>query len=281
MKDILDQHQIPQGLCTSGGASTGSHKFRCQNPYKDKTAKIPYTGTADSLWSLRSLIKIQSIKETLDPLKELKEIKEEQVILSPEVPDCRSNPLSRKHRPSVLPPATRKRVASTSVHRPRKVQRSLDMSTVFEEPMDFDHLGTRVSVTSPRHCAGDASEKVNEDDRVPEPSPADSSTDQRGLVISPHFQDFLQPSSPTQGALGYSTSSQDAQGLPLSTNVIKGLWGQPISSQVPQKPFPPPINSPTLISLKSRLGSLACGKSKHLLPPSRSNKVNINANMES
>lgn len=103
------------------------------------------------------------------------------------------------------------------MHRPRKVQRSLDMSTVFEEPMDFDLLGTRVSATSPRHCAGDASEKVNEDDRVPGPSSADSSSDQRGLVISPQFQGSLQPSSPTQGAMGYSTSSQDAQGLPLST----------------------------------------------------------------
>ncbi|KAM7338361.1 hypothetical protein ACRRTK_001845 [Alexandromys fortis] len=74
-----------------------------------------------------------------------------------------------------------KRAASTSVHRPRKVQRNLDMSTVFEEPMDIGHSGTRVSTTSPRHYAWDASEKVNEDDRVPGPSSADSSTDQRGL----------------------------------------------------------------------------------------------------
>ena len=241
----LTSTKFPRDFAPPGVLRLARHKFRCQKPYRDKTAKIPYTGTADSLRSLRALIKTTSSKKTLDPLKELKEIKEGQVLLPPEVPDCRSNPLSREPRPSVLPPATRKRVASTSLHRPGKVQRSLDMSTVFEESMDFDHSGTRLSATSPRHRAGDTGEKVNEDDRVPGPSSADSSTDQRGLVISPQFQGSLQSSSPTQGALGYSTSSQDAQGLPLSTGEIlggtqcdQGSMGQPISSQASQKPLP-------------------------------------------
>ncbi|XP_057609323.1 mucin-17-like [Chionomys nivalis] len=240
MGDILDQHQIPEGLCTSG-----VHKFRCQKPYEDKTLKIPNTGTADRLQSLRAIIKTTSSRKTLDPLKEWKEIKEGQVPLPPEVPDCRSNPLSRDPRPSALPPATRKRVASTSVHRPGKVQRSLDISTVFEEFMDFDHWSTRVSATSPRPCAGDASEKVNEDDTVPGLSSANSSTDQRGLVISPRFQGSLQFSSPTQGALGSSTSSQDAQGVSLSTQKVlggtqcdQGSMGHFISSQASQK-LPP------------------------------------------
>ena len=121
----------------------------------------------------------------MDPLKELKEIKEGQDPLPPEVPDYRSNPLNREPRPPVLPPATRKRVAPTSVHRPGKVQRRLDMSTVFDKPMDFDHSGTRVSAMSPRHCALDATENVNEDDTEPGQSTDDSSTDQRRLVISP------------------------------------------------------------------------------------------------
>ncbi|XP_041910283.1 mucin-12-like [Arvicola amphibius] len=241
----LTSTKFPRDFSPPGVLRLARHKFRCQKPYEDKTFKIPNTGTADILRNLRALIKTISSKKTLDPLKELKEIKEGQVPLPPGVPDCRSNPLSREPRPSALPPATRKRVASTSVHRPGKVQRRLDMSTVFEEPMDFDHSGTRVSATSPRHCAGDASEKVNEDDTVPGPSSADSSTDRRGLVISPQFQGSLEPSSPTQGALGYSTSSQDAQGLSLSTGESlggtqsdQGSMGQSISSQASQKPPP-------------------------------------------
>lgn len=240
MGDILDQHQIPEGLCTSG-----VHKFRCKKPYKDKTSKIPNTGTADRLQSLGAITKTTSSKKTLDPLKELKEIKEGQVPLSLDVSDCRSNPLSGEHRPSSLPPATRKRVASTSVHRPGKVQRSLDISTVFEEPTDFNHWSTRVSATSPRPCTADASEKVTENDTVPGPSTANSSTDQRGLVISPHFQGSLQPSSPTQEALGSSTSSQNAQGLSLFTQEIlggtqcdQGSMGHSIASQASQKPPP-------------------------------------------
>ncbi|KAM7315958.1 hypothetical protein ACRRTK_025028 [Alexandromys fortis] len=139
----LTSTKFPRDFAPPGVLRLARHKFRCQKPYKDKTAKIPYAGTADSLRSLRALIKITSSKRTLGPLKELKEMKKGQVLLPPEVPDCRSNPLSREPRPSVLPPATRKRGASTSVHRPRKVQRILDMSTVFEEPTDFDHSGTR------------------------------------------------------------------------------------------------------------------------------------------
>ncbi|KAH0520487.1 Glyceraldehyde-3-phosphate dehydrogenase [Microtus ochrogaster] len=38
---------------------------------------------------------------------------------------------------------------------------------------------------------------------------------------------------------------------------------------------PPPINSPSLISRKSNQGSLPCGESKDLPPPSGSSKVNI------
>lgn len=181
----LTSTKFPRDFAPPGVLRLARHKFRCQKPYEDKTFKIRNTGTADRLRSLRALIKTKSSKKTLDPLKELKEIKEGQDPLPPEVPGCRSNPLSREPRPSVLPPATRKRVAPTSVHRPGKVQRRLDMSTVFEEPMDFDHSGTRVSATSPRHCAGDTSENVNEDDTEPGPSTDDSSTDQRGLVISP------------------------------------------------------------------------------------------------
>ncbi|KAM7315977.1 hypothetical protein ACRRTK_025047 [Alexandromys fortis] len=142
-KTYLTSTKFPRDFAPPGVLRLARQKFRCQKPYKDKTAKIPYAGTADSLRSLRALIKITSSKRTLGPLKELKEMKKGQVLLPPEVPDCRSNPLSREPRPSVLPPATRKRGASTSVHRPRKVQRILDMSTVFEEPTDFDHSGTR------------------------------------------------------------------------------------------------------------------------------------------
>ncbi|OBS79924.1 hypothetical protein A6R68_21874, partial [Neotoma lepida] len=72
----------------------------------------------------------------------------------------------------------RKRVASRLGPIPGKGKRSLTMSTVLEEPMDFDQLGTRVTASSLGHCAGDASEKFKEDDTVPGPSSADSSTDQ-------------------------------------------------------------------------------------------------------
>nr|XP_048286097.1 mucin-12-like [Myodes glareolus]XP_048286098.1 mucin-12-like [Myodes glareolus]XP_048286099.1 mucin-12-like [Myodes glareolus]XP_048286100.1 mucin-12-like [Myodes glareolus]XP_048286101.1 mucin-12-like [Myodes glareolus]XP_048286102.1 mucin-12-like [Myodes glareolus] len=241
----LTSTKFPRDFAPPGVLRLARHKFRCQKPYEDKTFKIRNTGTADRLRSLRALIKTKSSKKTLDPLKELKEIKEGQDPLPPEVPGCRSNPLSREPRPSVLPPATRKRVAPTSVHRPGKVQRCLDMSTVFEEPMDFDHSGTRVSATSPRHCAGDTSENVNEDDTEPGPSTDDSSTDQRGLVISPPCQGSLNPSSPIQGALGSSTSSQDAQVLSLSTGEVlggsqcdQGSMGHSISSQASKKPPP-------------------------------------------
>ncbi|KAM7315927.1 hypothetical protein ACRRTK_025051 [Alexandromys fortis] len=225
----LTSTKLPRDFAPPGVLRLARHKFRCQKPYKDKTAKIPYAVTADSLRNLRALIKTTSSKKTLGPLKELKEIKEGQVLLPPEVPDCRSNPLSREPRPSVLPPATRKRGASTSVHRPRKVQRSLDMSTVFEEPMDFDHSGTRVSATSPRHYAWDASEKVNEDDRVPGPSSADSSTDQRGLrtpelstsrevgqrLILSHKRKF-KPNPDTKMGNGYSHYGKKKRTDPLS-----------------------------------------------------------------
>ncbi|KAM7338369.1 hypothetical protein ACRRTK_001853 [Alexandromys fortis] len=232
----LTSTKLPRDFAPPGVLRLARHKFRCQKPYKDKTAKIPYAVTADSLRNLRALIKTTSSKKTLGPLKELKEIKEGQVLLPPEVPDCRSNPLSREPRPSVLPPATRKRGASTSVHRPRKVQRILDMSTVFEEPMDFDHSGTRVSATSPRHYAWDASEKVNEDDRVPGPSSADSSTDQRGLEKFPpslsysghlpNLPEDEEDSSPEQGILEHVLPAQGfletscSPGVPLQKPLL-------------------------------------------------------------
>lgn len=127
---------------------------------------------------------------------------------------------------------------------------------MFEEPMDFDHSGTRVSATSPRHYAGGVSEKVNEDDRMPGPSSADSSTDQRGRVISPQFQGSLQPSFPTQGALGYSTSSQDAQGLSLSTGEILG------GTQCDQGSMGQPRNLSLLVKGKSNMSPFPEGFSK-------------------
>lgn len=96
-----------------------------------------------------------------------------------EVAECRSYPLSREPRPSTL--------QSLARHIPEKVKRSLAKSTVFEEPMDFDQLDTRVSVTSSGHSVGDASEKFK-DNTVPGPSSADSPSDQHGPVISPHIR---------------------------------------------------------------------------------------------
>ena len=60
---------------------------------------------------------------------------------------------------------------------PEKVKRSQSMSTVFEEPMDFDQLGARVPATSSKLSIRDASKKFKEDHTVPGPSSADSSAE--------------------------------------------------------------------------------------------------------
>ena len=102
---------------------------------------------------------------------------------------------------------------------PGKVTRSQSMSTVFEEPMDFDQLGARVPATSSKHGTGDASKKFKEDHTVPRPS----SAGQHGQVISPQIQGSPHPSRSSQGDLGSSTSPQDAQGLSLSTQEVLEL----------------------------------------------------------
>ncbi|MEJ1286525.1 hypothetical protein NN561_017533 [Cricetulus griseus] len=166
-------------------------KIKWQKPYEDKPFKVPDNVPAKRLQNLRTLTKSSSSKKTLNPLEELKEISEGKCALPSKVPEFKSNPLSREPRPSALQPdtrkrvasssvPTRKRVASTSVPIPEKVQKSLDTSTVFEQPMDLDQEGNTVPTTSSRHCAGDTSENFNTDDTVPGPSSADSSTDQRG-----------------------------------------------------------------------------------------------------
>ncbi|OBS59437.1 hypothetical protein A6R68_09438, partial [Neotoma lepida] len=113
------------------------HKFRCQKPYEGKIFKVPDSRTADSLQSLRALIKSTSSQKTLDPIKEPKGNKEGKVPLLQEVPECRSNPLGKEPRPWALQRAVRKRVVFWGpIH--WKVKRSLTMPTVLEEPTDFD-----------------------------------------------------------------------------------------------------------------------------------------------
>ncbi|OBS69107.1 hypothetical protein A6R68_02352 [Neotoma lepida] len=169
------------------------HKFRCQKPCEGKIFKVPDSRTADSLQSLRALIKSTSSQKTLDPIKEPKGNKEGKIPLPQEVPECRSNPLAKESRPWALQPAIRKRVVFWGpIH--GKVKRSLTMSTVLEEPMDFDQSGTRVTATSSGLSVVDASENFEDDDTVPGPFSAGSSTDHRGLVISPHIRGSLQPS---------------------------------------------------------------------------------------
>ncbi|OBS66159.1 hypothetical protein A6R68_05301, partial [Neotoma lepida] len=160
----LTSTKDPRDFPPPGVIRLTRHKFRCQKPYEGKTFKVHDSWTADSLQSLRALIKSTPSQKTLDPIKEPKENKEGKVPLPQEVPECRSNPLSTAPRPSALQPATRKRVASSLGPIPGKVKRSLTMSTVLEDPMDFDKSGTRVTATSSEHCAGDASEKFKEDD---------------------------------------------------------------------------------------------------------------------
>ncbi|OBS64040.1 hypothetical protein A6R68_07421, partial [Neotoma lepida] len=139
------------------------HKFRCQKPYEGKIFKVPDSRTADNLQSLRALIKSTSSQKTLDPIKEPKGNKEGKVPLLQEVPECRSNPLDKEPRPWALQLAIRKRVVFWGpIH--GKVKRSL--TTVLEEPMDFDQSGTRVTATSSGLSVVDASENFEDDDTV-------------------------------------------------------------------------------------------------------------------
>ncbi|KAM7315960.1 hypothetical protein ACRRTK_025030 [Alexandromys fortis] len=218
-KTYLTSTKFPRDFAPPGVLRLARHKFRCQKPYKDKTAKIPYAGTADSLRSLRALIKITSSKRTLGPLKELKEMKKGQVLLPPEVPDCRSNPLSREPRPSVLPPATRKRGASTSVHRPRKVQRILDMSTVFEEPTDFDHSGTRETPSPLLPVHGTLELPQYGSEAVP------SMPSVQGLQgsLSP-LEGSIASVLSVHGSLGHSLSAQDSTEIYKSTKATPGQF---------------------------------------------------------
>ena len=122
-----------------------------------------------------------------------------------------------------------------------KVQRNLNMPTVLEEHRDFDQLGTIVPATPSGNDAADSMENYKEDGKVPGTS-VESFPDQHGLVIFPHIQGFLQPLPPTHGALGCPASSQDAQGLSLSTPEIlggiqcnQGAMGNSTSAQASRK----------------------------------------------
>lgn len=159
-------------------------KFRCQKLKEDRTHKIPSTGTLNRLCNLSTLMKSTSGKKVLVPLKELKRSKGTSSTSSWGA-CAHEKPLSKEPIPFALPPAKRKWVASIFVPRHEMVQRSLDMSTLFEEPMDLKHSNTRIPARSSKHCAGDASKNFSKDDTVLGPSSADFFTDQRGTVISP------------------------------------------------------------------------------------------------
>uniref|UniRef100_A0A9L6KDT8 Uncharacterized protein n=4 Tax=Mus musculus TaxID=10090 RepID=A0A9L6KDT8_MOUSE len=209
----------PRDFAPPGLLRRTRYKFRCPNPYEDQRFKKPDAHVTEKLQKLKALVKASAKKRTSDPLRNLKENKKWTVTLPLRVPEGTSHPLTRDTRPSVLQPATRKRVASSSVPIPGKVKRSQSMSTVFEEPMDFAQLGDRVPAASSKNGAGDASHKFKEDHTVPGPS----SAGQHGQVISPHIQGSPHPSRSSQGDLGSSTSPQDAQGLSLSTQHARGL----------------------------------------------------------
>ncbi|XP_031204376.1 uncharacterized protein LOC116075399 [Mastomys coucha] len=217
-------------------------EFGCPKPYDDQKFQKPDAYVTEELQKLKACIMASANKRTLGPLRDLKEKKKWTVPLPLRVPEGMSNPLTRDTRPSVLQPATRKRVASTSVPIPGKVKRSRPMSTGFEEPMDDDQLGTRVPATSTKHSTRDASEKFR-DHTVPGPSSADFSVGQRGQVISPHIQVSLHPSLTKQGDLGSSTSPQDVQRLSLSpqdvleqTKRLQESVGHSTSVQASQRP---------------------------------------------
>ncbi|KAL6030677.1 hypothetical protein STEG23_026700 [Scotinomys teguina] len=106
------------------GAIRLRHKFRCQKPYEDKTFKVPGSRTADRLWSPTALRKKTSSKKTLDP----KDNNGGKVLLLMKAAEGRSNPPSRKPRPSASQPATKRTV-----------------TTVSEEPMDTGQPDTKVT----------------------------------------------------------------------------------------------------------------------------------------
>ncbi|MEJ1286522.1 hypothetical protein NN561_017530 [Cricetulus griseus] len=219
----LTSTEDPKDFPLAGVIPLTRHKFKSLKHCKDKTFEVPDIVTGHRLLSRRTLKKISSSKKTLKLLEYLKGIGEGNLVLPLEVSECRSKRLRRQHkRESALRPDTRKRLALTCVPIPGKVKRSLNMSSVFQYPMDFNQSGNIVPATSSRYFAGEASEKFNAEDIVLGPSSADSSTKQPGQVISPQIQGSLQTAPPTQGALGPSTSSQDAQGLSLSTLEVQG-----------------------------------------------------------
>ncbi|XP_031224939.1 uncharacterized protein LOC116089740 isoform X1 [Mastomys coucha] len=227
-------------------------EFRCQKPYDDHRLKKPGAHVTEELQKLKACIKASANKRTLGPLRDLKEKKKWTVPLPLRVPEGMSKPLTRDTRPSVLQPATRKRVASTSVPIPGKVKRSRPRSTGFEEPMEVDQLGTRVPATSTKHSTRDASEKFKEDHTAPGPSSADSSVGQCGQHVG---QD---PSG--QGDLQQGPS--DKEGPKPSSPKGSGveLWNRPSSKEssteglsvlpatVSTKPSCPPSKPRTLLS---------------------------------
>ncbi|OBS69839.1 hypothetical protein A6R68_01621 [Neotoma lepida] len=213
----LTRTKDPQDFPPPGLIPLTWHKFRCQKPYESKTFKVPNSRTADSLQSLRALIKITSSQKTMDPIKEPNENKEGKVPLLQEVPECRSNPLSTAPRPSALKPATRKRVASSLGPIPGKGKRSLTMSTVVEEPMDF---AGPVGHQSNCNFFGTLCWRCHKSS----PFPIFAKNDGSCLY--------------TQGTLELNTSAQGSQEPSPSTQVpgqaslyVKATFGQPRSAQ--------------------------------------------------
>ncbi|XP_076562412.1 uncharacterized protein LOC143433943 [Arvicanthis niloticus] len=165
----------PRDFVPPGLIRPTRHKFTCTKPYEDQRFKKPDAKVTEKLQELKDLIKASANKSTLEPLRDLKENRTLTVPLPLRVPEGMSNPLTRDTRPSVLQPATRKRVASSSVPIPGKVKKSRAVSTGFEEPMDFDQLGRSVPATSTKHSSEDASSNFKEDHTVAGPSSADTS----------------------------------------------------------------------------------------------------------
>ncbi|OBS70428.1 hypothetical protein A6R68_01031, partial [Neotoma lepida] len=232
------------------------HKFRCQKPYEGKTFKVPDSWTTDSLQSLRALIKITSSQKTLDPIKEPKENKEGKVPLSREVPECRSNPLSKKSRPSIcLTACDQKKSGLFGAHTCEGAKKP-----------DYVYCVGRTYGLQPiRHQSNcdvfGTLEKFKEDDTVPGPSSAYSSTDQHGLgpynvphlpmefwdlpLLPKMLRDYPYPnkrsSEEPNGILELNTSAQGSQEPSPSTQVsgqaslhAKATLGQPRHSPYPK-----------------------------------------------
>ncbi|XP_031224940.1 uncharacterized protein LOC116089740 isoform X2 [Mastomys coucha] len=217
-------------------------EFRCQKPYDDHRLKKPGAHVTEELQKLKACIKASANKRTLGPLRDLKEKKKWTVPLPLRVPEGMSKPLTRDTRPSVLQPATRKRVASTSVPIPGKVKRSRPRSTGFEEPMEVDQLGTRVPATSTKHSTRDASEKFKEDHTAPGPSSADSSVGQCGQDLVWSYGTGLRLKSLPQKASQFSQPQS-----PPSQAVLQASQGlssprDPAGALLPPFPFRPRLD---------------------------------------